>query len=101
MLWEFPGGKLEKGETPERCIIREIKEELNIDIKTVGIYEQTQFSYPQKTISFTFINAKIIGGNLNKNVHSEIYWANPPELTRFEFCPADKEIAQNLSGTVR
>lgn len=97
LLWEFPGGKLEAGETFEECVVRECKEELQIHIVINGIFAETTYRYPDREIAFTFFNARIIGGRPKINVHKDMKWVRPEELAKFEFCPADKGIIENLT----
>lgn len=96
-LWEFPGGKLEVGETLEECLIRECKEELEIDIAIKCIFAETTYKYPDREIAFTFFTAEIMGGELKMNVHNDMQWVLPSELKDYEFCPADMEIIRRLA----
>jgi len=96
-LWEFPGGKLEPHESLKECLIRECKEELEIDISVKGIFAETTYKYPEREIAFTFFDTAIIGGKLKMNVHNDIQWVLPRELKNYEFCPADVEIVEKLS----
>lgn len=95
-LWEFPGGKLEENETYEECVVRECKEELEVEICPIGIFAKTEYQYPDRYIKFTFFNAKIQSGMPKKNVHDDIRWVKYGELNSFEFCPADMEIIEKL-----
>lgn len=97
LLWEFPGGKLEPDETIEDCVARECKEELDIEIRPLTIYQQMSYQYPEREIYFTFFVAEIVSGEIKKNVHREIRWVAPSELEQYEFCPADVEIARKLA----
>jgi len=96
-LWEFPGGKQERGETLEECLERELKEELGIKIRINGVFDETTYKYSDREISFTFFNAEISEGEPVPSVHQEIRWVYPAELKDYEFCPADKEIVKKLS----
>lgn len=96
-LWEFPGGKLEPDETLEECLIRECKEELEIEISVKGIFAETTYKYPEREIAFTFFEAEIIGGELKMNVHNDMQWVLPSELKNYKFCSADVEIMEKLS----
>lgn len=97
-LWEFPGGKLEQGETLEECAVRECKEELNIDISVKGLFDETTYQYPDRKIVIAFFEADVTGGELKRNVHRDMRWVLPSELKNYEFCPADAEIIKKLSG---
>lgn len=95
-LWEFPGGKLEPGETMEECLIRECKEELDVQIIVQGIFSETTYRYPDREIAFTFFNAAIVSGDITLTVHQQICWVSPDELKGYEFCPADVEVVKLL-----
>lgn len=95
-LWEFPGGKIEKGETPKEALAREIKEELEVDIETGEVFAEYEFSYPEKDIYFYFIEAKILSGEIKLNVHKDFRWLEPAEAWEFPLCPADKPALEKL-----
>ena len=91
-LWEFPGGKIEPNETKEEAIIREIKEEMDIDIESKKFIAQKVFNYPDKDINLIAIECKQIKGDIKLNEHEDIKWVNKNELRNFNFAPADKFI---------
>lgn len=91
-LREFPGGKTEPGETPFECLTREIHEELNIEIKPLREYCRSVYG----ELSFVFIEAEIVSGEPELSVHEEMRWVLPEELTGFEWCPADRAVAEGL-----
>ena len=91
-LWEFPGGKIEPNETKEEAIIREIKEEMDIDIEAKKFIGQKVFNYPDKDINLIAIECKQIKGDIKLNEHEAIKWVNKNELRNFNFAPADKFI---------
>ena len=99
MLWEFPGGKREDGETLEECIIREIREELELDIKILGVFTTSNYHYKGNEIHFTVYNAEIIGGKLKLNVHSAAEWVTLGEIRGYEFMPADIEFVDKILTT--
>ena len=98
-LWEFPGGKLEKNETLEECVVRECKEELDLDIELHGIFDTASFTYPDSHIDFTFFNAKILRGQVIRRVHRDIKWVKRENLKNFDFCPADVDLVDKLAQT--
>jgi len=95
-LWEFPGGKIEPNETKEEAIIREIKEEMDIDIEAKKFIDQKVFNYPDKDINLIAIECKQIKGNIKLNEHEDIKWVNKNELRNFNFAPADKFIINTI-----
>ncbi len=97
LLWEFPGGKLEPGETLEECIIRECQEELGVDIRLCGEFGRTSYPHKQWELVFTFFQAEIVAGTLTPVVHEQIRWVSAAELKQYVFCPADVEIVEQLA----
>ncbi len=97
MLWEFPGGKLEDGETLEQCIIREIREELELDIKVLGIFTESVYRFENKEIFFTVFNTEIMGGVMKLNVHNTAEWVTIKEMSNYKFMPADIEFVDKLT----
>jgi 8-oxo-dGTP diphosphatase len=96
LMWEFPGGKIEDGETEEECIVREIKEELNLDIRTVDVFMRVVYHLDEKKIPITFFNAKITGGDLRLNVHADVKWICKEEVADYEFMPPDAQAVEKL-----
>lgn len=95
-LWEFPGGKIEKNETREDAIIREIKEELDVVINVDEYYGEKIFQYPDKTINLIALNCKIMDGKIKLLEHEDAKWVKKAKLTDFEFAPADEFIVNKL-----
>ncbi len=96
LLWEFPGGKIEVGETEFEALKREIKEELDIVIETKDIFGETIYHYDNFSVKLTFINSIIVSGDPKLLEHEEFRWVTICELDNFEFCPADVEILGKL-----
>lgn len=95
-LWEFPGGKREAGETLRECLARECMEELGVSVKVGRLYEKASHTYPEAAVELSFFLAEITGGTLQKNVHTAFSWVTRPELSGYEFCPADKALIDRL-----
>ena len=98
MQWEFPGGKRELGETLEECIIREIREELELDIKVLGVFTKSIYHYDDKEIYFTVFNTEITGGEIKLNVHNDTKWVTLEEMSDFEFMTADLIFVKKLKA---
>ena len=96
-LWEFPGGKREQGESMERCIVRECREELGVELELEDICGRTVYDYPDQTVDLTFYNARIEAGNMEVKVHQEVRWVESEDLKNYSFCPADEEIVRKLA----
>lgn len=96
MQWEFPGGKREPGETLEECIVREIREELDLDIKVLGVFTTSEYHFNGNVIYFTVYNAVIISGELKLNVHNAAEWVTVDQLQNYEFMPADVVFVKKL-----
>jgi 8-oxo-dGTP diphosphatase len=98
LLWEFPGGKREKGESPEECLVRECREELGVGIRITGLFATAEYEYPHRRVVLTFFNAEIASGEPQLRVHHDIRWVSAPELKRYAFCPADADIVGRLAN---
>ncbi|MDJ0784522.1 MAG: (deoxy)nucleoside triphosphate pyrophosphohydrolase [Desulfosarcinaceae bacterium] len=96
LRWEFPGGKLEAGETPEACLRREIDEELGIEVAVGELLVRHLHSDDQGQIDLFAFQADWIAGKLRRRIHSQHRWVVPAELTNFDFLPADLPIIEQL-----
>jgi 8-oxo-dGTP diphosphatase len=94
--WEFPGGKLEQGETPEECLEREIFEELDIGIEVLSKFGESIFKYDKGTIKLIAYNCKWVSGEISLSVHSKIKWVSGDEFDRYDFAPADIPFVESL-----
>jgi len=90
--WEFPGGRLEKGETMEECIVREIKEELNIDIAIIKKFMVVR----NEEIELHVFIARYLEGEIKLNFHQDAKWIGLEELNEHEFLPLDRKIVERL-----
>ena len=96
LLWEFVGGKVEKGETKEQALIRECKEELNITLNVGDVFMEVVHEYPDITVHLTLFNATIVEGVPQKLEHNNIKWITPAEILNHDFCPADVALLRQL-----
>ena len=94
--WEFPGGKVEENEKNEETIIREIREELNLDIQVNSFLMQVNHSYPDFTIVMDTFVCEIIGGVLKLNEHIDSSWLKKEELDALDWAEADIPIVHKL-----
>ena len=96
LLWEFVGGKVEKGETKEQALIRECKEELDIDIEVGSEFISTKHTYPDITINLTVFNSSIVNGKPTLLEHNDLKWITKNEIPNYNFCPADEVILKEI-----
>lgn len=97
-LWEFPGGKIENDETMEEAIVREIKEELDMDIVFESYFDEKKYIYPEKKINLIALNCRIIGEKYNVLEHEKVEWITVEEFDNFEFAPADVYFVNKLKN---
>lgn len=95
-MWEFPGGKVEAAETPEACLKRELREELNVEAEIGAFFLSSKHAYSHAAIELLAYKAKIVGGEMCLRDHKEIRWVAAEDLHSYEFPAADRPIIEKL-----
>lgn len=97
-LWEFPGGKLDPGESPEEALCREIREELDADIRVTGIFEVAFYRYDWGPVLVLAYSCQLLTNDLRNLGVAEHRWVHPRDLTDFSILPADQPIVDRLNS---
>ena len=95
--WEFPGGKIEQGETPEECIVREIREELATEVCAEQIIGVVDYDYPAFHLTMHCILCTIVSGELKLLEHENAKWLNAENLHSVNWLPADELILDKIA----
>lgn len=93
-MWEFPGGKIEPGETLEQCVIRECAEELNVTISIDNFFADIT----KNDLHISFFLCRIEHGTLTLKEHQAMKWITKKELSDYTFCPADTDVVDMLKN---
>lgn len=94
--WEFPGGKIEQGETPEEAIVREIKEELDTEVKAIELLDTVEYDYPKFHLSMDCFICKILSGDLVLKEHEAAKCLTRETLDSVEWLPADQGLIAQI-----
>ena len=97
-MWEFPGGKIEANESKETALIREIKEELDVDIQVEDWITRLEYDYPSFHLSMDCFFASIISGEMVLKEHMAAKWLGGDELDAVEWLPADIILIEQLKS---
>jgi mutator protein MutT len=100
-LWEFPGGKREAGETFAQCLVREIREELGVEISVGELFEEISHDYPEKSVHLKFFVCKLLSGEPQPLDCAAIRWVNKTELDDYKFPAADTQLLEKLKSPCR
>ena len=96
--WEFPGGKMEPGETPEEALVREIREELSAEICVDGFLHTIEYDYPQFHLTLHCYLCSLLSDALHLNEHEAARWLFPAELDSISWLPADRSLIDRLKA---
>ena len=95
-LWEFPGGKREAGETFEQCLVREIREELGVEISVGALFQEISHTYPEKTVRLKFFSCELLSGEPQPLECAAVRWIRPANLENYAFPAADAKLLEKL-----
>lgn len=95
-FWEFPGGKREPGETFEQCLVREIREELGVEISIVELFEEITHAYKDKTVCLKFFLCELLEGEPQPIGCAAVKWIEEAELAGYKFPAADARLLEKL-----
>ena len=100
-LWEFPGGKVEAGESPAACLRRELTEELSATFTVGALADTVRWEYPDRTVVLHFFECRLESGDIIPREQQGMQWVAPERLADYDFPPADRELIARLAAKRR
>jgi 8-oxo-dGTP diphosphatase len=97
-LWEFPGGKREPGETFEQCLVRELREELGVEVVVGELFDTVEHAYPERTVSLKFFLCSLLQGEPKPVDCAAVKWVSHAELAAHDFPAADAALLHKLQS---
>jgi 8-oxo-dGTP diphosphatase len=96
--WEFPGGKIEENEDPRDCLVREVREELGVEVSVGSVIETIFHHYPERSVLLLFYRCKWVKGEPQPLECHAFDWADPKRLTDYDFLEADLNFIRKLAA---
>lgn len=95
--WELPGGKQQPGEDLAACLVRELREELGVEVQVLERLAVVRQREPEKSLDLHCFPCRLLSGEPQALEHLELAWVSPGEMLGLDLCPADRELAQRLA----
>lgn len=95
-MWEFPGGKRKPTESLRECLVRELREELDIEVVAGELFETIEYDYPERTVCLKFFKCRHVGGDIQALGCQRFAWVRPDDLGNYRFPPANKPLVKRL-----
>ena len=99
--WEFPGGKIEAGETPEEALVREIREELDTEIRVGALIDTIEYDYPTFHLSMDCFWAEVVAGRLVLKEAEDARWLTKETLESVQWLPADASLIEHIKASMQ
>ncbi|HSN81657.1 MAG TPA: 8-oxo-dGTP diphosphatase MutT [Polyangiales bacterium] len=97
-MWEFPGGKLEDGESPEEALVRECREECGIEVGVAEVLDVTHHRYPEKDVLLLFYRCELRAGEVRHLQVADHAWVAPADLVTYALPPADQRVVARIQA---